>query len=259
MVITALILVVVGGFSCRSREQALYEQATAALDEGLSGAAVEYLTTFLVKYPESPLVSDVLFLRGTIYHIYQSRYVEAIADFRELLRSFPDTPHAYMARRNIAEILDKKMRSFDKAIVEYQKLIDDFDTVVDDDIFQHRIASCFYELLDFEQAKLEFYQLINNYPASPLVDDAYYQIANILQTQGALEDAEKAYTLYLARYPEGELAVDAMFNLAATYEEMERLDDALELYNRIFPIYDNKEAISWRIEKVRNRLEERGR
>ena len=91
------------------------------------------------------------------------------------------------------------------------------------------------------------------------MDDAYYQIANILQTQGALEDAEKAYILYLARYPEGELALDAMFNLAATLEEMDRLDEALDHYNKIFPAYDNKEAIAWRIEKVRARMEERGR
>jgi TolA-binding protein len=259
LIISAVGLLIVGGFSCRSREQALYEQAMAALDENLSGAAVEYLTTFLIKYPDSPLVAEVLFQRGTIYHLYQSRYLEAITDFRELLRSFPENSHAYIARRNIAEILDTKIRACNKAVVEYQKLIDNFDTVVDDDLFQHRIATCFFELLDFEQAKLEFYQLINNYPASQLVDDAYYQIANILQTQGALEDAEKAYTLYIARYPEGDLALDAMFNLAATFEEMERLDEALDLYNEIFPLYENKEAISWRIEKVRNRMEERGR
>jgi TolA-binding protein len=259
LIISAVGLLAAGGFSCRSREQALYEQAMAALDEGFSGAAVEYLTTFLVKYPDSPLVAEVLYQRGTIYHLYQSRYLEAIADFRALLRSFPENPHAFQARRNIAEILDTKMRACSKAIVEYQKLIDDFETVVDDDLFQHRIASCFFELLDFEQAKVEFYQMINNYPASHLVDDAYYQIANVLQTQGALEDAEKAYTLYLARYPDGDLALDAMFNLAATLEEMERLDEALDLYNEIFPLYENKEAITWRIEKVRDRLEERGR
>ncbi|UCG37708.1 MAG: tetratricopeptide repeat protein [bacterium] len=249
----------VGGFSCRSKEQALYEQAMAALDDGLSGAAVEYLTTFLVRYPDSPLVPEIIFQRGTIYDLYQSRYIEAIMDFRELLDRFPQNEHAFAARRSIAELLETKIRDCRRAIVEYQRLIDDFETVVEDDLFQYRIASCFYELLNFEQAKLEFYQLINKYPASALVDDAYYQIANILQTQGALGEAEKAYTLYLARYPEGEMVLDARFNLAATLEEMEHLEEALELYNRIFPVYANKEAITWRIEKVRKRMESRGR
>jgi hypothetical protein len=40
---------------------------------------------------------------------------------------------------------------------------------------------------------------------------------------------------------------------------MEHLEEALEIYNRIFPVYENKEAITWRIEKVRRRMEERGR
>jgi TolA-binding protein len=259
LILTAISLLSVGAFSCRSREQALYEQATAALDQGLSGAAVEYFTTFLVRYPESPLVPEVLYQRGTIYHLYQSQYIEAIADFRELLGSYPENMYAFESRRHIAELLENKIRDCRRAIVEYQRLIDDFDTVTNDDLFQFRIAGCFFDILNFEQAKLEYYHLINNYPASSLVDDAYYQIANILQTQGALQDAEKAYTLYLARYPEGDQVMDAMFNLAATLEEMDRLDEALDLYNNIFPFYDNKEAIAWRIEKVRARLEERGR
>lgn len=252
-------LLAVGIFSCRSREQALYEQATAALDDGLSGAAVEYLTTFLTRYPESPLIPEVLFRRGTIYHLYQSRYLEAILDFRELLERFPEHPRAFEAHRNIAQLLEKKVRGFSRAVVEYQKLITDYEKGPDKDLFQYRIGFCFFELLDFERAKIEFYYLINRYPESDLVDDAFFQIANILHTQGALEDARKAYSQYLARFPEGELAIDARFNLAAALEEMGHLEKALEMYNQIFPAYPNKEAITWRIEKVRNRLENRGR
>jgi TolA-binding protein len=257
--VTAVSLLTVGFFSRRSREQALYEQAMAALDENLSGAAVEYLTTFLVKYPESELYPDALRQRATIFHLYQSRYLEAISDLRELLNKYPTSRHAFQARRMIAEILETKVRDCRRAIVEYQRLIDDYETVVDDDLFQYRIASCFYELLNFEQSKLEFYKLINNYPASKNVDDSYYQIANILQTQGALEDAQKAYQLYLARYPEGNFSVDAKFNLAATLEEMEELEEALRMYQEVFEEYPNKEAVSWRIEKVAERIEKRGR
>ncbi len=257
--LTIVSLLAVGFFSRRSREQALYEQAMAALDENLSGAAVEYLTTFLVKYPESALYPDVLRQRATIFHLYQSRYLEAISDLRELLNKYPTSRHAFQARRMIAEILETKVRDCRRAIVEYQRLIDDYETVVDDDLFQYRIASCFYELLNFEQSKLEFYKLINNYPASKNVDDSYYQIANILQTQSALEDAQKAYQLYLARYPEGEFSIDAKFNLAATLEEMEELEEALRMYQEVFEEYPITEAVSWRIEKVAERYEKRGR
>lgn len=259
IVIIAAGIAVAGFISYRSKEQVLYEQAMTALDENLSGAAVEYFTTFLIKYPESPLYPEALRHRATIYHLYQSRYLEAISDFREFLEKYPENEHASAARKAIAEILETKVRDCGRAIVEYQRLIDDYETVVEDDLFQYRIARCYYDLLDFEQAKLEFYKLINGYPGSPMVDDAYYQIANILQTQGALENAEAAYRLYLARYPEGALVLDARFNLAATLEEMELLEEALALYNEIFPDYPNKEAISWRLEKARKRLEERGR
>ncbi len=259
MTVTAVSLLAVGFFNRHSQEQALYEQAMAALDENLSGAAVEYLTTFLVKYPENELYPDALHQRATIFHLYQSRYLEAISDLRELLNKYPASEHAFEARRIIAEILETKVRDCRRAIVEYQRLIDDYETVVDDDLFQYHIASCSYESLNFEQSKLEFYKLINNYPASKHVDDSYYQIANILQTQGALEDAQKAYQLYLARYPEGDYSVDAKFNLAATLEEMEELEEALRMYQEVFEEYPNKEAVSWRIEKVAERIQKRGR
>jgi TolA-binding protein len=257
--ITAVSLLAIGVFNRRSREQVLYEQAMAALDENLSGAAVEYLTTFLVKFPESELYPDALHQRATIFHLYQSRYLEAISDLRELLSKYPANENAFEARWIIAEILETKVRDCRRAIVEYQRLIDDYETVVDDDLFQYHIASCFYEILNFEQSKLEFYKLINNYPASEYVDDSYYQIANILQTQGALEDAEKAYQLYLARYPKGDYSVDAKFNLAATLEEREELVEALRMYQEVFEEYPNKEAVSWRIEKVAERIQNRGR
>lgn len=257
--ITAVSLLAVGFFTRLSREQALYEQAMEALDENLSGAAVEYLTTFLVKYPESELYPDALRQRATIFHLYQSRYLEAISDLRELLNKYPSSQYAMEARRTIAEILETKVHDCRRAMVEYQRLIDDYDTVVGDDLYQYRIATCFYELLNFEQSKLEFYKLINKYPASEMVDDSYYQIANILQTQGALKDAQKSYQLYLARYPQGEFSVDAKFNLAATLEEMENLEEALRMYQEVFEEYPNKEAVSWRIEKVAKRIEKRGR
>ena len=257
--ITVVSLLAVGLFSRPSREQALYEQAMAALDENLPGAAVEYLTDFLVKFPDSEIYPDALRQRATIFYLYQARYLEAISDLRELLKKYPADRHAFEARLTIAEILETKIHDCRHAIVEYQRLIDDFETVVDDDLYQYRIASCFYEVLNFEQSKLEFYKLINNYPASDYVDDSYYQIANILQTQSALEDAEQAYRLYLARYPDGEFSVDAKFHLAATLEEMEELEEALKIYQEVFEQYPNKEAISWRIEKVAERIGQRGR
>jgi len=252
-------LLVVALVSRRSKEQALYDQATTALDENLPGAAVEYLTMFLVKYPDSERDPDALFKRAKVFYLYQSRYLEAISDLRELLNKFPSNEHAFEARKTIAQILETKVHDYRMAIVEYQRLIDDFETVIDDDLYQYRIASCFYKLQNFEQAKLEYYKLISNYPASDYVDDCYYQIANILQTQGALDDAESAYRLYLARYPKGDHEVDAKFNLAATLEEKEELKEALKLYQEVFEEYPNKEAVSWRIEKITKRLKKRGR
>ncbi|TNF45492.1 tetratricopeptide repeat protein [bacterium] len=241
------------------KSQALYNQAMIALDQGLDGAAVEYLTLFIVRYPESPRIEEALFQRGTIYHLYQSRYLDAVNDFRELLERFPKGSRAMESRLAIAEILEKKLGDCRLAIVQYQYLISDYDTVVENDLYQYRISQCYYNLMNFDQAILEYEFLIDNYPASPLIKDAYFQIATVLQTAADLEEAEKAWRRYLVRYPDGKRLLDAKFGLASTLEEMEELQEALAIYQEIFDDYDNKEALGWRIEKVRERLKIRRR
>ena len=262
LVSLVLAIILLFGFSScssRSREETLFKEAMAALDQGLDGAAVEYLTQFLVRYPKSELVEEALYQRGTIYQVYQSRYQDAVSDYRELLDRFPSGKRSLESRLALAEIFKQKLDNCQLAIVQYQKLISDFDTVVDDDKYQFQIAACYFELLNFDQSLLEYRILIDQYPASPLVDDAYFQIAAVLQTQGKAKEAEQAWRTYMARYPAGKHITDAEFGLASTLEEEEKLKEALALYQEIFDKYDNKEAISWRIERVRDRLKARKR
>lgn len=254
-----LLLLPLSSCSDAYKAQALFDQAMTALDQGLDGAAVEYLTQYIVRYPENPAIEEALFQRGTIYNLYQSRYVDSVNDFRELLERFPQGGRAMEARLGIAEILEKKLGDCRLAIVHYQHLISDYDTVVDNDLYQYRISQCYFNLLNFEQSILEYRFLIDSYPASHLIDEAYFQIAATLQTAGNLEAAEKAWRKYLVRYPAGEQLLDAKFGLASTLEEMEELREALAIYQEIFDGYDNKEALGWRIEKVRERLKIRRR
>jgi TolA-binding protein len=254
-----VLLLLVSSCSEGHKARALYSQALVALDQGLDGAAAEYLTQYIVRYHENPHVEEALFQRGTIYHLYQSRYPDAVNDFREILERFPQGNRAMEARLGIAEILEKKLGDCRLGIVQYQHLISDYDTVTDNDLYQYRISQCYYNLLNFEQSMLEYKFLVDNYPASSLIDDAYFQIAIVLQTAGDLDEAEKAWRQYLVRYPDGEQFLDAKFGLASTLEELEELKEALGIYQEIFDDYDNKEALGWRIEKVRERLKVRRR
>jgi TolA-binding protein len=112
-----VLLLLFSSCSDEHKAQALYNQAMIALDQGLDGAAVEYLTQYIVRYPETPRTEEALFQRGTIYHLYQSRYLDAVNDFREILERFPQGSRAMEARLGIAEILEKKLGDCRLAIV----------------------------------------------------------------------------------------------------------------------------------------------
>ncbi len=259
LALVVILLSLFSSCSSRSREEALFQKSMTALDQGLDGAAVEYLTQLLVRYPEGALVEEALYQRGIIYQVYQSRYQDAVSDYRELLDRFPGGKRSMESRLALAEIFGQKLDNCQLAIAQYQKLISDFDSVVDDDKYQFRIAACYFELLNFDQSLLEYRSLIEQYPASPLVENAYFQIASVLQTQGRVKEAEKAWRTFMARYPDGKLITNARFGLAATLEDEEKLKEALDLYQDLFDEYDNKEAISWRIERVKDRLKARKR
>jgi len=78
------------------------------------------LETLQEKYPDSPLVPDVLYRKGGIL-ILEGRLEEAREDFHLLIERFPDSHYQTQARFDLAKLLEEEGR-LEEALKSYRQL-----------------------------------------------------------------------------------------------------------------------------------------
>ena len=121
-------------------------------------ASTDGVSTFRVLYQEA-------------YQSYMSRrYRESIQKFEDLL----GTNSKHTLSDNCQYWIGESyygLGNYQQAIVAFQKVFSFTNTNKDTDA-QLKLGLCFMKLKDYEKAKLEFQKLIDNYPTSDLVSSA---------------------------------------------------------------------------------------
>ena len=84
-----------------------------------------------------------------------------------------------------------------------------------------------------------------------------FRIAGTYALEGQLPEAEATYRLVIETWPEGPYTVEAKFGLAAVLEEQERMKEALTVLEELVGVYPNGEALTRKIEQVRNRIDKK--
>ncbi|MBI5182741.1 MAG: tetratricopeptide repeat protein [Nitrospinae bacterium] len=239
--------------------EGLYTDAEDLWSKARYIEAAKRFIQLVEDFPESVLVSDSLYRLGEIYYLNLNDSQEGIKYFYEVIRQGKNGENSYNAQRYIAEIYDKTLNDYEQAIIEYHRLINDYDKDDMADKDQYQIAQCYFKKGDFEQAIIEFDILREEYPESKLIPDSYYQKANSLYMLGRYNDAIAVYNDLLKEYPQNRYAIDARFGIASSIEEKERFREALTIYEEIREGYGNKDLIDMKIDRLQKRINDRYR
>ena len=113
-------------FVAEPDERRLYDEAMATLRKGDFAAAASAFTAFQKRYPKSGYSESVVFWLGNAQY-GKREYREAMASFRSLLATAPDSPRAPEAMLSLAncqvELKDAKSarKTLDDLIKAYPK------------------------------------------------------------------------------------------------------------------------------------------
>ncbi|HGJ64615.1 TPA: tetratricopeptide repeat protein [bacterium] len=169
--------------------------------------AIEQFNVLIKKYGSNSdldqFVGDALFWRG--YLLARSgagdqdtelNLRQALLDYKELVRRFPNSPRA--------------------------------------DDAQFEIGFCTYSLgssdpKKYAQAIDEYTKVLVNYPQSEYADDAVYEIARCYRLMNDRVNEEKSLELMVQTYPNSELADNAMLRIAEIYYERAQQSSNREL------------------------------
>lgn len=205
---------------------------------------------------------------------------EAVQNFRQLLRVFPESSLREQAMYNIGYIYFLT-GNYGQAIEEFKEVIDRFPASEWAARAQHNIGDAHYNANDYEEAVEAYQQVLDNYPDSEYVIEAVNGIQFSLDALGEDERATQILEDFLGRnippetadrlrfrqaetyYQAGdyeqaissfrqyiritnveERIPEALFNIAESYERLNEDSDAIEMYNRLIAEYPNSDRVA---------------
>ncbi|MFB0527097.1 MAG: tetratricopeptide repeat protein [bacterium] len=152
-----------------------YVLAEKYFERGKYEKSIQNLLDIIEKYPKSGLASEALYFLGDIYQFKLKDYDKAIDEYESLIQEFPQNRFVANAQFKIAECY-RKLEKWQEAIKAYRKFIKDYTQYGYSDYAQFYIGQCYEKLEDWKKAK-EAYSLIStNYPESIWTDVARNRI-----------------------------------------------------------------------------------
>ena len=244
--------------SCEeNRVDGLIQKADDEWIKGHNHTAIEILKSVLDKTRNSAAIEEALLRLGEIYYFSLGNTSKALLYFQELLRLNTKDHFGYKAHKYIAEIVEFSIKDYDQAIIEYQKLINNFDYSQENSNHQFRIASIYYKKQDYEQAIIELETLLNDYPNSAWVEESTYKITNILYTLKRCPESRQRYQAFVVKYPNSEFLGKMEFVMASCLEDEGNLHEALKKYKSIGVQYPYPGLLKMKIEGVTSRIQKK--
>ena len=146
--------------------------------------------------------------------------------------------------------VEARMKPFEEKVLTAPKFTPS-PSVVSTDNDQYSAAMDYLKRNEYDKAILEFQKLIKNFPDSDLADNAQYWIGECYYTQHqylqAIEELKKVVRIY----PMGNKAPDAMLKIGMSYAELQDYDRAIQELNLLIRKYPDSEVAHTAKAKVR--------
>jgi tetratricopeptide (TPR) repeat protein len=230
--------------------QGRYEEALYALDEVLAGLGD-------ARDGESrALRLRALSTAGRIAHLFLRRPERAIAYYRAIAESYPDSDEAFDARERMARI---HVESGDRAgaLAHYQALVAGFMERPGVDRYQYELARSYFTLGDHEQARTEARHLLESWPETEYAGRVRMLVATSYQTEGRLEEAVAAFRVVRELHADSDLAAHALFEEAGCLSGLDRKEEAMAAYLRALEKHPEPALVRMRLERLRARMQRR--
>ena len=254
-------LLIIINVSC-SRESAeiLYKTGQDLWSKGETKKSLDSFLNIIEKYPTSDLHDEALFKAGELYYLSYSDFSNAIKSFRKvLLVKSARVKLKFQAQSYIAEIYENSLNDYDQAIIEYQRLINNFENWISPGEGQFKIAKCYFKKGDYKQAVVEYETLVERFPVSPLVEEAIYQIVTSNFILGECSKAVKNYDRFEEKFSDSRFMPEIKFEIGSCYEEEGNLLESLTMFRELKGNYSNKKLLEMKINAIEKRLSARRR
>ncbi len=235
--------------------QGQFTRGEELLERGEYSRAYSKFRGIYEGHPRYRRSAEALYLAGEILQFHLHRDKEALLAYLLVERDYPGRNESYRAQRRAAEIYKYRLNDYDRALMIYQKLLEN--SITDGSRIQYEIADTYFRQNNIEQARIEMESLLKNFPGSPLVPEALFRIAAIFALEGSLPDAEFIYRKVMEEHPDSPFAIEARFGLVSVLERKGELRAALSNLEKLRGEYPKPGVIDKKIRQIRERIQKK--
>jgi len=255
-----LSIILLAGFgACFKSDQALFDSAEKLWLNERYDKASDKLKLLVAEYPDSTKISNAYYRLGEIYYLNLDKPNTALDYFVKVTQLEGKTSLNLKSHKYIAEIYERSLGNYNLAILQYQRILNDFRDIIKADEYMLNIGKMYYKKGACPQAIIEYQALLNEFPKSDLALDANYHIANCMIINGEAERAKIIYEKALLDYPENKYKYDIMLGIGACFEELDQLKKALLTYERMREAFPGKKLVEKKIISTKKRIKSRKR
>ena len=230
-----------------------FNRAERAEKEKDYSTAAKYYLRVMKRNPEADLSMEAARRAVKLYSVDLSRYNDAVTILEFLIVREKDKARLYSYQKNLANIYFENLLDYEKAIIEYNKMLQLRESKKDKITITYNIARSYFSLNKFYQANIEVKKLLD----TDLDPDTRFEIlllrGNILLTMKNHTDAIDVYTELIEEFPEKTLKEKVQINLAVCYEELNDFDRAVVILEEMRSSYPNQDFIDRKIARLKQR------
>ncbi len=245
-------LVLLGGCTFWQSETE-FEKANRFSAEHKYEEAITILDRLVKANREGPDALPAARLGAKLAFLEIKDYPHALLFFHHLLLYSPDAAERLESQKQIAEIYFERTAEHEKAVVEYNKLLQ-LDLSKDDEIeIRLNLAKALFYLNRFQQADSEIEIILDQARDGPIAFEAKLLKGNIYFSGKQLERAITLFKELMEKEPKRATEEQVGVQLAISYEELSQFAQARAVLEQIKSTYPNHEFIDTKIKRLEQR------
>jgi tetratricopeptide (TPR) repeat protein len=244
-------LLFLGGAGCDSPQSLDFDRAMKYQSKNEFREAAAEFEKVMKRNPRSALALKAARESVRIY-LYELKSYEKTIAVLKLLVLYSDIPdERWKSQNQIAQIYFDNLARYDKALIEYSRLLASNLSQAEKLKVRLAIARSYYYLGQLSQSLSESREMLLDQTVSDdLVFDVKLLQANISLAQKNFMEAAKNLKTIIAHFPERAKKENVGLNLALCYEELGLHDESIKVLEYVKTYYEPKEYIELRIKKI---------
>jgi len=240
-------------FSTQRRQ---IQSADKAIASGDAKLGLDYLEQ--ATHGDDKTLALIAARRGArLAQIDLKAFQRAVDLYRFIIIASDDADERKLAQRNIAQIYFENLLYYDKAVIEFEKLLRLDYSPAEKYQFRLNVAKSHLQLGNLDQALAELDTLSKEKKSDNDEYDLEVFKSNVLMTEKKQEQAAQILENLLKKFPERAEKESLALTLTVSYEEMEQFEKAIATLEAMKKNYPHPEFLDARIARLKTRMTNR--